>query len=763
MNWRRAWLPLILVPLLTGSGGGTVTLRLVDEAGQPLEGTVVAAETIATTDSEGTVSLPPADGYWVKLPMAPPVLTRPGEDGVLEVPGWPRVSLTILEAGSARVLKEGTLRWQVAGAPVELTVEAWQASDGTLHLVCPDGCGFRITVPGHRATTLRPRWGQAGLVVKLARERKVRLTVDPEDAAGEVFVAPDAALGLLTTFGEAASKHTLKPGRPLDLELEAGRIYRGLLRVPGRAPLPFEIGPEATSLQLHPETGIPLHGTVVTEQGEPLAGATVEVHGAVPARDMMPYTQQARTAEDGSFLVEGLLPGPVTVRARAPGRAAAVRELEAGKTEGLEIELAPGLDLVVHVADQTGAPVEKVILEWKGLEFHGDRGGTVRIPGVRPGADLDVKVTGPGVVPAHRVIHAEGPEVTLTVVRGARLVWPLDADHPELLPEGTYLWTQLVQGRRPGREGTARWDATRRAVVAEGLPGGTYRLEARIPGYAPLLSEPLSVDPGEETRFALGLPDPGLVLEGVVIDAATGDPVGGAELRAEPGDGATFRTPRDLQTGAHATADAEGRFRLPGLESRSYTIRVSAPGFAERILHDVTPDEGSTVSGIEVALRPPAGASVELRLVPETGSAAGAPAMLLGAAPETAFADTTGVVTWTDVRPGRYVACARAYGGPLGCTPPFGLAEEESREMVLRTGAGGFVRVPGGGIGTVHVALADGTSLDTLLVLTGAVRQDGDGVLIGPLDEGVYLVVHPSTGVPATVEVTGGETRALDR
>ena len=625
--------------------------------------------------------------------------------------------------------------------------------------------------------------------------------------------------------------------------------------------------------------------------------------------------------------------------------------------------------------------------------------------------------------------------VTLTVARGARLVWPLDADHPELLAEGTYHWTQLVQGKRPGREGSGRWDASRGAVVAEGLPGGTYRLESRVPGYAPLLSAPVSVNPGEEAHLALGVLDPGLVLEGVVIDEATGDPVVGAELRAEPGDGATFRTPRDLQTGARATAGTEGRFRLSGLEPRSYTIRVDAPGYAEKVLSDVKPEEGTTdlgeialdhgalltgtvttrsgaavpdavvelwepgpyvfepmrttstdsdggfrldlvpegrwrllarsglgtgktavsvtageeveveitvggvtvegrvwiadepashgrvvlstsgegggltvavrrpgethlfgpdlegrhmtvvdgegrfvladvepgtytasytpdspgagamsttvtvpdvqrhwlelrfaggtvegrvvdpwrhplsgarvvlvsergqrtatstqdgafrfeglsaghltligkhseyrdsepvdveleegavVSGLEIELRPPAGASVELRLVPQVGSAAGAPAMLFGAASETAFADTTGVVTWTDVRPGRYVACARPYGGALGCTPPFTVEEADDREVALETGGGGYLRVPAGGAGGVHIGLTDGTSLDTLLILSGAVHQEEDGALIGPLAEGSYLVLDPSTGVPRTVTVSEGETTTLE-
>ncbi len=1029
--------PVAALALGLAAAAAAGELRVVTHDGRPVPAARVATgKHLATTEEDGTVKVAAPGPLWVAPPAGPPVRLEPAPDGTVRLPPLEAVQVTVLEAGTGRRLAAGRLRWLVAGAPAPLLEREWSAPSGVLRLLCPDRCLVELLVPGHRRARVRLEAGVASTAVKLPRGRTLHVTVRPGDVPGRVLWAPADALGLLATFETVARATGLDPGRPLELELEAGRRYLGLLLADGWAPLPFEIGPETTAVTLRLERGLTLSGRVVSERGEPIAGATVEVHGAVAARDLVPYLQRSRTGPEGRFSVPGLLAGTAVVRALAPGRAAAVREVRIGEGGPLELELPPGLDLRLHLVDQFGTPVAGARVEVEGFRYASDRKGLVRVPGVQVGAALEVRITGSGVVPFHDAVRVEGPEATLRLVRGGRIVWPLLVDPPELGSDGDYGWVELLESGREGRAGTARWDAEHARVVAEGLRAGRYRLQARLPGFAPLLSEPVAVAAGEETALPPAVPDPGRAIVGVVVDGDTGEPVAGAEVRAEPGDGTTFRTPRDLETAQRATSDAEGRFRVAGLAAREYTLRIRAAGFAERRIQ-VTPDEGGTdlgeieldrglvvtgrvvdregagVEGAEVALwepgayvfephatttadgrgrfrldlipagrwrlearsggrhgetevegaagdeveaeivvggvtvegrvwlgdepvsggrlilvragaepggaavavarpdgvrlfgpglgprhattvgpdggfhlegvdpgaytaafspdlpgagamttavtvpdaatayldlrfpdgsvagtvldpwerpvpgarvtlaaggatrhavagaggafrfgglpagrvrlvaahsefrdsepvevdldeggaeegvvlrlRPPAGGTVRLALEPAVGAAAGAPAVLAGPVTRTAFADGAGVASWEGLPQGTYRACARAFGGALGCTEPFQLDEDGEVELTLSTGRGGAVRVVGAGPGAVRVALPDGTSLGALAMLSGALRREGNDVVVGPLEPGTYAVTVAGWPGPRLVEVREGETTRVGR
>jgi len=176
---------------------------------------------------------------------------------------------------------------------------------------------------------------------------------------------------------------------------------------------------------------------------------------------------------------------------------------------------------------------------------------------------------------------------------------------------------------------------TGQVIDATGGPIGGARVQLALPGYSVRPSVELTTD--EAGRFSASMPgrrriviragasgyasallfrvlpstDATLVLtpestiEGQVVDAATGDPVGGVDVRAIGTMAASLTSP--------VTSDAQGRFVLSGLEAGSYRLaaegdhvtgtapdapRLLTLGLAERISEVVIPvRRSSSLSG----------------------------------------------------------------------------------------------------------------------------------------------------------------------
>ncbi|MBN1458311.1 MAG: carboxypeptidase regulatory-like domain-containing protein [Armatimonadetes bacterium] len=115
-------------------------------------------------------------------------------------------------------------------------------------------------------------------------------------------------------------------------------------------------------------------------------------------------------------------------------------------------------------------------------------------------------------------------------------------------------------------------------------PPGEYWLYVELPGF-PDPAVQVQLEEGETISITL-VPPPGVVLEGTVVNAETGEPVAGAGISANRRDERV-----DLQDHAGGRTDEQGRYRLSPLslgEIRLYasalgttaeqTIRVEAPG-----------------------------------------------------------------------------------------------------------------------------------------------------------------------------------------
>jgi protocatechuate 3,4-dioxygenase beta subunit len=112
---------------------------------------------------------------------------------------------------------------------------------------------------------------------------------------------------------------------------------------------------------------------------------------------------------------------------------------------------------------------------------------------------------------------------------------------------------------------------------------GAFRIQLKAPGLVNLSVEAKGlaarhlqrIQPTAALAITLAR---GAVLEGMVKDGTSGQPVPGARVEARPG--GTFPNPWDPGAGLiAATADAKGAFRLEGLSPKAYGVTATARGY----------------------------------------------------------------------------------------------------------------------------------------------------------------------------------------
>lgn len=265
----------------------------------------------------------------------------------------------------------------------------------------------------------------------------------------------------------------------------------------------------------------------------------------------------------------------------------------------------------------------------------------------------------------------------------------------QLSPQATVTGRVLVNGEAPAKyrvrlrqtfpnnpatSAVGSWQSFQNpdgAFMLDSVQPNSYVVEAIAPGFAPSYSD--------EFRVGTGMP-----VKGVIVNLTRGGAIVG---RAVSKDGAPLAKPSisthdntwantifdqalgdQFPTNATAkkgTGQANGRFKLAGLKGGTYQVRVSAPGYCEKIMQDVLVQDGQdlelgdvslikggAVSGqvFDAAGQPIAGAKVSLR---PDGRQPGLPRMYDGRT------DAAGKYRITGVFPGAYILSA-ARGGRGG-------------------------------------------------------------------------------------------------
>lgn len=742
----------------------------------------------ATTRADGTFRLEaPGPGMWKVVVQAPGLVPREADLlPLLEETDLPAVKLE-KDAG-LEVRVAGPDGAPAAGARVrtvqprprpafDIVQITWKTpvraarTDARGVAVLPRGARERVTVlagaDGGAAVQQEVTGGSAALRLPAGGTRQVRVL----DAGGRKPVGD--ALVCVGLFGEA-------------------RWCAGRTSADGLFDVPLGSGPRQPVLVLA-EDGRRLETTVEPakkdEKGprplllpalETLAGRVVSALDGKPLAGALVWRSDPGafrlTGVDGGYRLE--LP-PSTgkdswVQAVATGffpesGAATGPAAPSGRRLGPVLALKPALAVAGVVVDEKGVPVAGV--EIRAAAQPGSRfavsmrsggaarttpAGRFRVSPLAAGVPHDLWLSRTGFAPASAEVPPLEPgrpaaDLRLVLRRG-RTGFGRVVNASEQPIAGARVALRRDQGSemrarlRMQRMGAQEEPAFEVVTGADGrfeirdLPGGTWSLEARASGHAPMTVPGLSLPEGAgSTDLGTVMLPAGVAVEGYVVDPR-GRPVEGAEVSAADGSQPVAmmrfgRRPDDAPGAAASISGADGYFRIEdrragetvNLDARrdGYTA-ASAPGVR------VPPGEP-----VRIVMQP--ASAVEGRVVDDDGKPVGGARIVLfpserrgGFQMREGNSDDSGLFRVEDVPPGALQARASAPGFQTAS-----LANLEVRagqdlkgvEIVLAEGAAveGRVLSPSGRpVAGAIVAVQEGDR-DFFSVPSSAASTDGDG------------------------------------
>ena len=379
-----------------------------------------------------------------------------------------------------------------------------------------------------------------------------------------------------------------------------GGLSAGSYRVvPGRAGFTAGMAPEYRvaegarlnrSLVLHPMAR--LTGHVVNEEKKPVAGAELVSGG-----------ERARTAPDGTF--ELFLPpmsrgGMVTVRKAgyAPATAGPFHGEDRGEKRSVDIVLSRGIGFRLRVVDGGGVAVanEPVVISLPSDEEDGSPDVFVcRASECRTNSDgvLETRlvagtydvVVGGQTVPLARsrqVISSQSSSATITVDRGSTIAGRVVAAEGSTLPESGLVVSAREHQLRESAAGIPiEPDGS---FVIRNLPVGRVTLFVQQFGPGQQASGPEVAVTAPATGVELTAPRTHRI-EGRVVDRESGQAIRDFSVTQRRYRGAGY------SASAQQFRSDEGRFTLENVATTSLDLTISAPGYAQAVVSNVSTED----------------------------------------------------------------------------------------------------------------------------------------------------------------------------
>ncbi|MGH9384912.1 MAG: carboxypeptidase regulatory-like domain-containing protein, partial [Vicinamibacterales bacterium] len=512
------------------AAAGPVRGRVVDQAGHPLAGAIVAAID-PSVDRSVASAASDADGEFVlDVPaQLPPVEVHASAPGTVTaiaaqaVPASMEADIGVIQLMPGRIVEGRVVddrQRPVQGAEVFVfTTEAAEPLAPGRATTDAEG-RFIVTNAPPRARSMAvraPGFAEAVSIGTRANWILERGGTIEGRVVGEVGVPVGGATveaGLSRTTTDDQGRFRLEAVAPGDVVVIArtGTGRAGALRLVARngATLKVDVVLRASAA---------LSG-IVTDQttGRVVVGARLRVYqGSSFTLTGTTAGTIASTDRTGRFTLLGLLPGLYTVEAARLGYNRAVRpelRLTGGSNSTLAVSLPPEARIAGRVVDESGQPI--------------------------PGAMVTVK-------------------------------------HPSALE-------QLARLMRAGRTHveTAITDTTGRFVIRGLAPGRGLRLEAAAPAFAAARFGGIDLDTGVTRADVVFTLRRGSPVTGLVVDQADRPVVGAAirYLRLEENTGMPLQVPIQERPPVVAYSDAAGRFVIAGLEAGRYDFGVSAAGYS---------------------------------------------------------------------------------------------------------------------------------------------------------------------------------------
>ncbi|MGQ0552399.1 MAG: carboxypeptidase regulatory-like domain-containing protein [Planctomycetota bacterium] len=415
------------------------------------------------------------------------------------------------------------------------------------------------------------------------------------------------------------------------------RVVSGRLVMADGGPLPAGLH-VSVSVSRPPPDLIDIRASMGGQQLSPVFALDFPELGAVNVKDGSRLAELTRSAvaADGSFRIERAPVGSCYVRVEDALLYADPPGLVKPSQSQVELLLRRGAIVRGRVLDEHGAPVNAAVVTcstpfdpWSvadpstrlyrgeavktdaagefevrqvpaGLRLlvsardpaGGLQSGSAEVPTLRPGEQHELEVVlRPGFVLAGQVVTQQETPLAAVQVK---------------LRRNDIAISQIDIADEGGFRAQATTDAEGRFAF-QGLAPGIYDAQLAAEGWRRTRSERITL--GEELPHAevLLVADAGLSIAGRVVDGA-GLGIVLAFLTASPPRAGVFDF-AERET-AHATSEAEGAFRITGLDSSSHEVHVRAKGFlavtrkieagSENIL--ITLEPSVSVSGMAVSL-----------------------------------------------------------------------------------------------------------------------------------------------------------------
>lgn len=538
-----------------GPGDVRLSGTVLDAAGEPVAGVEITAEWELGpgVDSLATAAVTPAPGPTGAAGGARDAGSDPGPGG--------------LELNPAVVA--------VAG------------QDGAFDLVGLVAGRYRLRVEGPGIFTSELRFFEVpadGIRLVVARKVSVRGRVVNEAGVGvaeaTVYVAGESAGGTITTTTSATGGFAfddLQEG-VFQLWAASGKLAARVVRVSRLGAGGFR---DVTLLM---EAAEIVSGRVVergTGRGVAAAVTLSSVAADQPARHV-------RSAGDGSFRIDGVLPGRWSAEAHAPGFVAVEAiDFEVGKSFVPIVELQRGGSIAGRVLDPAGAVIVGAIVSARGI----DRDGRVLVASEASQTRRTRESLGADGAIRGATGSAAGGVATLA--SGARFVprgelGVLLGPIPYPPPKGAAALriAQSLEDAAGGRIDPlpVRDDVAPRFITDSdgsfrltGIEPGTYRVVVRHPEFADAFSEVIPVALGQAIEDLVIVAAPGVMLVGEVTNSR-GEQVVGATIIADPLPAEAGKAGKSGKSGkGPGAASRKGGRSAPG-GLRGYSASSSSAG-----------------------------------------------------------------------------------------------------------------------------------------------------------------------------------------
>ena len=409
--------------------------------------------------------------------------------------------------------------------------------------------------------------------------------------------------------------------------------------------------------------GVTIAGHVLDEAGQPVKGIQVSTDVDGHGRWNRGMWRNAMTKEDGTFLLEGVSPGTITLNAVRKGYENVGEELgrlERGeRRDSIVLTLSKGNTISGRLTWPDGTPVAKGFVDAENEEgdydnnstFKTDEAGVFEITGLEPGdyrlnaratkrtkVTVISEITGKEREKTKRETYrgtaqkvatgssglvlqlSQGFEITGRVVddQGAP-VQKFKVRYGRKIDRGNYNWTRDHKSR------SVKDDYGTYAI--EGFEPGSWGVRVSAEGHLPSKEIEVEID-SNKTLEPFQLTRAAQVL-GLVVNPA-GEPVKGAMIEATGQNdsmaGMVFlgsgggRMVSDSQFTHRGESGRQGRFELEEMGSGNIKVRATMPGFAASLPVELTLAPGEVHENVTLHLRH--GARLTGRVLATDGSGA---------------------------------------------------------------------------------------------------------------------------------------------